>query len=411
MSGGFYLENARWLGAGVVLTAATSFGQTFFISLFAGHIMQAYQLSHGEWSTIYLVGTLSSAVLLLQAGRLADVLTVRLLAALIITLYATVALGMAHNDSVWVLVLLIFGLRFCGQGMMGHIAVTAMARWFDSHRGRAVAFAGLGYALGEALLPPITIPVIDWIGWRETWIVAAVVMVFVVLPVVYWLLYRERTPRQHLEREVRAGLGGRHWTRPEVLRHWLVWAVMPGVITPSFIGTVIFFHQVHVAEVKGWELSTMALAYSFYAVTTVAASLIAGWAVDRFGAASLLPIFLVPLGIGAWLLGPVTAVSGWFAVLILIALTTGIANAMWGGFWAECYGTRHLGSIKSLAMAAMVFGSAIGPFITGWMIDFGVTFPDQCLWMALWCLMMCALFVGVFRRLRQERASEPLGAA
>ncbi|MEM8842480.1 MAG: MFS transporter, partial [Pseudomonadota bacterium] len=408
---GFYLENARWLGAGVVLTAATSFGQTFFISLFAGHIMQAYQLSHGEWSTIYLVGTLSSAVLLLQAGRLADVLTVRLLAALIIALYATVAVGMAHNDSVWVLVLLIFGLRFCGQGMMGHIAITAMARWFDSHRGRAVAFAGLGYALGEALLPPITIPVIAWIGWRETWIVAAVVMVVAVLPVVYWLLYRERTPRQHLEREVRAGLAGRHWTRPEVLRHWLVWAVMPGVITPSFIGTVIFFHQVHVAEVKGWALATMALAYSFYAVTTVASSLIAGWAVDRFGAAALLPVFLVPLGIGAWLLGPVTAVSGWFIVLTLIALTTGIANAMWGGFWAECYGTRHLGSIKSLAMAAMVFGSAIGPFVTGWMIDFGVSFPDQCLWMALWCLMMCALFVAVFRRLRHERATPPMSMA
>ncbi|MBY8976668.1 MFS transporter [Rhodobacteraceae bacterium NNCM2] len=411
MVGRFYIENARWLGAGVALTAATSFGQTFFISLFAGHIMQEYGLSHGQWSSIYLIGTLTSAAVLLQAGRLADVLTVRTLTVLIVALYASVAVGMAYNHQVWMLAFLIFGLRFCGQGMMGHIAVTAMARWFDSHRGRAVAFAGLGYALGEAVLPPVTIPLVEWLGWRDTWLVAAGVLVLVVLPLVFWMLIRERTPRHHVEREVRAGLGGRHWTRPEVLRHWLIWAVLPGVITPSFIGTVIFFHQVHVAEVKHWELSTMALAYAFYATTTMISALIAGWAVDRFGAASLLPVYLVPLGIGTSLLGPAGLVESWFAVLMLIGVTTGTANAMWGAFWAECYGTRHLGSIKSLATAAMVFGSAIGPFATGWLIDFGVNFPDQSLWLALWCGLMCAQFTLVLRRLRVERSGTLLSGA
>ncbi|MEM7671631.1 MAG: MFS transporter, partial [Pseudomonadota bacterium] len=299
----FYIENARWLGAGVALTAGTSFGQTFFISLFAGHIMTEYGLSHGEWSTIYLIGTLVSAGVLLQAGRLADVLTVRLLAILIIALYASVCIGMAVNSSVWVLPVLIFGLRFCGQGMMGHIAVTAMARWFDSHRGRAVAFAGLGYALGEAVLPPVAIPVMSWVGWRETWLIAAAVLAFLLLPLVVWLLRQERTPRHQSVENTRAGLGARHWSRPEALRHWLVWAVLPGVITPSFIGTVIFFHQVHLAEVKGWDLSVMALAYTVYAGATIVMALAAGWLVDRFGAATLLPVYLLPLGAGTWLIG------------------------------------------------------------------------------------------------------------
>ena len=34
----FYRENARWLLAGLVLALGSSFGQTFFISLFAGQI-------------------------------------------------------------------------------------------------------------------------------------------------------------------------------------------------------------------------------------------------------------------------------------------------------------------------------------------------------------------------------------
>ncbi|MEM8790021.1 MAG: MFS transporter [Pseudomonadota bacterium] len=403
MAARFYIENARWLGAGVALTAGSSFGQTFFISLFAGHIMAAYGLSHGTWSTVYLIGTLTSAAVLIQAGRLADVMTARRLAALILGIYAMVAVAMTFNQSVWGLALLIFGLRFCGQGMMGHIAITAMARWFDSHRGRAVAFAGLGYALGEAILPPIAIPVMEVLGWRETWLVVSGVLLFGLLPLVLWLLMRERTPRQHAIETARAGLGNRHWTRREALSHWLIWAILPGVVTPSFIGTVIFFHQVHIAEVKGWDLATMALAYSVYAGTTISVALVAGWAVDRFGAVTLLPVYLLPLGLGTWLIGPGTGVEVWFLALALVGTCTGIANAMWGGFWAECYGTRHLGAIKALATAAMVFGSAIGPFVTGWAIDWGADFPEQCLWMALWCLLIAGVFVGVMRRIGLER--------
>ncbi len=37
----FYRDNARWLMAGLVLTLCSSFGQTFFISLFAGQITAA----------------------------------------------------------------------------------------------------------------------------------------------------------------------------------------------------------------------------------------------------------------------------------------------------------------------------------------------------------------------------------
>ncbi|MEM9099774.1 MAG: MFS transporter [Pseudomonadota bacterium] len=403
MAARFYIENARWLGAGVALTAGTSFGQTFFISLFAGHIMASYGLSHGEWSTVYLFGTLASAAVLIQAGRLADVMTARVLAALIMALFAWVAVGMSLNQSVWGLAILIFGLRFCGQGMMGHIAITAMARWFDSHRGRAVAFAGLGYALGEALLPPIAIPLMAWIGWRETWMVVAGVLLFVLLPLILWLLMQERTPQHHAIEATRAGLGNRHWTRAEALRHWLIWALMPGVITPSFIGTVIFFHQVHIAEVKGWDLATMALAYSVYAGMTISVALVAGWLVDRFGAVTLLPVYLLPLALGTWLIGPGEGVEIWFLALALVGTCTGIAHALWGGFWAECYGTRNLGAIKALATAAMVFGSAIGPFVTGWAIDWGWDFPEQCLWMALWCLVLAGAFIAVMRRIEAER--------
>ena len=45
--------------------------------------------------------------------------------------------------------------------------------------------------------------------------------------------------------------------------------------------------------------------------------------------------------------------------------------------WAEFYGTKHIGSIKSAAAALMVLGSAIGPGLSGWLIDRGVGFEVQ----------------------------------
>ena len=43
----FLSENRRWLAAGALLTFISSFGQTYFISIFAGQIMGDYGLSGG----------------------------------------------------------------------------------------------------------------------------------------------------------------------------------------------------------------------------------------------------------------------------------------------------------------------------------------------------------------------------
>ncbi len=41
----FLRDNMRWLGAGFLLTFAAAFGQTWFISLFAGEIKSAHGLT------------------------------------------------------------------------------------------------------------------------------------------------------------------------------------------------------------------------------------------------------------------------------------------------------------------------------------------------------------------------------
>ena len=68
----FLIANKLWLSAGFLLALSSSFGQTFFISIFAAEIMYSFNLSNSEWGTIYASGTLLSAAAMIYFGGLVD---------------------------------------------------------------------------------------------------------------------------------------------------------------------------------------------------------------------------------------------------------------------------------------------------------------------------------------------------
>jgi MFS family permease len=286
--------------------------------------------------------------------------------------------------------------------MISHIGITAMGRWFRAHRGRAVAVAGLGYGLGESVLPIVVVALVAGIGWRATWGIAALVLVLVFAPLFFWLLNESRRPQGIAGADQAPGLDGRHWRRREVLGHWLFWALLPGMLAPPFIGTAVFFHQVHVSEVKDWNLGVMALGYPVYAALTVTSGMVCGWLVDRIGPMRLLPLFLLPMALGLTLLGPGDQVAAWYLMLALYGLTQGASATLMGSLWPELYGTRNLGSIKALATSAMVLSSALGPGITGALIDWGARFPDQTWGWALWLVLASGGFMAARMRMRAE---------
>lgn len=277
-----------------------------------------------------------------------------------------------------------------------------MGRWFEARRGQAVAISNLGHPAGEVLVPVVAVLFIAAIGWRPTWLGVAAVLVLVIAPALYGLLRESRSPAAQADGILRPGLQDRHWRRRDAARHWLLPALLPVLLTPGFISRVVFFHQVHIAEVKGWTLVEMAPGYSAFAATTVAAAFGAGWAADRFGPHRLLPVLLIPLGIGVGLIFPAGHVAAWYAALAIIGITQGMASALWGVLLPVTYGTRHLGAIRSLTTSIMVVATAIGPGITGLLIDRGIAFPVQSLFMGGWCLALAFGCLMIERRLTRE---------
>lgn len=395
----FLRDNAPWLTAGALLTFLSSFGQTFFISVFAGEIRAGFGLSHGQWGGIYTLGTGASAIVMIWAGGLTDRFRVRTLGSGILILSMLACLFMALNQSAWLLPAVVFALRFTGQGMTSHTAVVAMSRWFVATRGKALSVATLGFAIGEALLPLTFVSLMLIYDWRSLWLVAAAIAA-AGIPVLWLLLRRERTPQSWARSSQSLGMSARHWTRNEAFRHWLFWFMIPALLGPSAFNTAFFFHQVHFAEVKQMAHVDLVAMFPFYTGIGIAAMMLSGWALDRLGTPRLMPFYQLPM-VAAFLAfafadGPAWLLAGFFA----LAVTTGANTTLPNAFWAEFYGTGNIGSIKAMAAAVMVLGSAIGPGLTGLGIDLGLGIEAQYLLVAVYFLIATAMMaLGVARPL------------
>lgn len=385
---GFLRSNAHWLGAGALLAFSSGYGQTYFIALFAGHIREDFGLSHGGWGAIYALGTLVAAAVMLWAGGLTDQFRVRTLAPIILAALACAALAMAVNPWIVLLPVLIFALRLMGQGMTSHISTVAMSRWFAKRRGMALAIATLGFSVGEAVLPVIFVALMEVVHWRWLWVLAAG-MALTAIPALLLMLKRERTPQSHASEAGSLGLDARHWTRAEMLRTSLFWFMFPVMIGPSTLMTAFFFQQVHFAEVKGLTHLQLVSLFPIFSIVSVMAIFAGGALLDKIGTARLMPLYQLPMALGFWILATADSMGMIGLGIACLALTVGGNATLPSAFWAEFYGTRYLGSIRSVATAVMVLGSALGPVFTGLLIDAGQLFPVQMPGFTVFIVLSC----------------------
>ena len=397
----FLIDNRLFLLAGFLLTFTSSFGQTYFISLFAGEIKGAFGLSDGGWGGVYTIGTTLSAVTMIWAGALTDRFRVRQLSLGVMALLALACVGMAIVPNGFLLVLVIYALRLMGQGMLSQLGAVAMSRWFIATRGRALSLSSMGFAVGQAMLPIIFVAMLATWQWRSLWMLAAV-CVLLTIPVMQYLLRLERTPQSMADDVQSLGMEGRHWTRAQMLRHPLFYILIPLVLGPSAWGTALFFQQVHLTEVKGWSLGSYVALMPVYTIASIAFTFITGWAIDRFGVKWIVPFQMIPFGLSFLVLSMADTIFMAGVGLVIFGVGQGMQGTATSAFWAVFYGTRNLGAIKAAAAALMVFGSAIGPGVTGALIDLGVDFPDQMVPIALF-YFAGALMAG-FGVLRYQRA-------
>ena len=89
----------------------------------------------------------------------------------------------------------------------------------------------------------------------------------------------------------------------------------------------------------------------------------------------------------------------------LLGISYGLSSTLFGALWPEVYGSRYLGSIRSVVVALMVFATAMGPGVTGYLIDAGVSYPLQIVVMGLYSVGMSGVMYAVSRRIMARETS------
>lgn len=365
----FFFTHPRVLSFGVLLTLFSSFGQTFLISIFVPRLLEEFTLNTAQFGALYAGATLTSAASLPFFGRLIDRVTLRTFSLAVGLSLVASCFAIALAPNVVVLFLAILGLRLTGQGLLSLTASTTMARVFTEGRGKALSVSGLGYPLGEGLLPMAIVLLIHAAGWRLSWGILGGIIAVVLLPGMISLL-RDVEPLHQSE-------VAEHRAHPPKLRLWRdvrFYLLLPGNLFLGCVLTALFLYQVPLAESRGWSAQTMATAFIGFAMARVAASLTIGPLIDRWGAVRLFPVILIPacVGLGALSLGT----SPWiaFIYLALAGVSQGIASPMMTALWAEVYGVETLGATKSTLSMLGIFATALGPLLLGALLKAGVTF-------------------------------------
>lgn len=361
---------------GIMMTALSSFGQTFLLALYVPFVMEEFTLSNGLISTFYGVATIVSATMLPKVGKLIDTIPLKTFTLGTTALFILSLLFFSIAQSWWYIPVAFFGLRLAGQGLYSHIAITSMSRYFDVNRGKAISLASLGHPLGQAVLPALILILIGAVGWRESlWINAALVTVVVVFFTVFVLKAEVLRPETEDKSEANVKENKVDKIRQrDIMKSKAFWLLAPNIFFIPFAITGLFFYQFAIVEFKGWNQGIIAGGLTAFALASAFSILTAGPLIDKYRARAFFPFYLIPYFISLMVIWLVPHVWAMYVYMVFMGLSVGFGSATVAALQVEFFGQKYIGTVRSLFTSIMVLSSAVGPTLFGVILDAGLGF-------------------------------------
>ncbi len=385
---------------GFIFTFFSSFGQSFFLGIFNTSIRETLSITHGQFGSIYASATLLSSLLLIWVGKKIDDINIFRFAIYVTLLLSFSCFFFSKISSVVFLFIAIFLMRFSGQGMMSHTATTTVSRYFTKSRGRALSICWFGLSSAEFIMPVLMVFLLSITTWQNIWTIIAIIILFF-LPIASFFLVKKVNldTREKTEGEEFKEKNIKQWKRIEVLKDYKFYIVSMNMLAMPWIATGVFVYQSFISSSKNWGPFVIAQSFMSYSVFSVLTLLISGFLIDKFTSRKLLIFMNIPLFLSTFVIiyfnAPMTA----FVFLGLIGISNGLANVLGSSTWAEIYGVKHIGSIKALTTALMVFSTAFGTALFGILIDIGFSIEKIAIISALYILTSFILLLFVRKKL------------
>jgi len=377
------------LGVATAAFICTSPGQTVVVSQFNTSFRESLGISASELGGAYMIGTMVAALPLVFVGKLSDIFGPRRTMAGVVIAFGGACWLAGQVQSLVMLTVAFFFLRFLGQGSLGLLSGHQLALWFERKLGTVNGLKVMLTQLGFSLAPALAILLIAEFGWRWAYPMLGLLVVSIMLPLIV-LVARDRPEElgqridgdptdegpEHLhddEDPEIAPTGHAHvdpaFTLKEALLAPSYWILTLGGALMGLIGTGLIFHAQPMLEARGADPELSASIVRTWSLTMMAVIFPAGWLADRLAPRVLFTLSLVLLAISSAI--PLLAGSAW--VLHGSMLAFGLAQGFIAGVGpptiARYFGRAHHGAIRASVTLFGVAGTGLGPIMLGMSFD------------------------------------------
>ena len=347
------------------------FGAAYSFTAFFAPLQQAFGASRGEVSLAFSINVLLFFLLGAVSGPFADRFGSRATCSFG-TMTASAGLMFAASATTLWQVYIGFGLLLgVGIGFAFVPSIASVQRWFMRRRGLASGIAVSGIGFGTLILPLLAAPLIEWLGWRDTWrifgllilVAGGVASLFISnSPEKFGALPDGGVfgPGTGAGSAPVPGVGLRDavMSRPFLLLYLSLIVAWCGVSIP-------FVHLVPFAQDHGLSHSTAVAIFGLVGVGSITGRFLLGSMADRLGRRAMLAAtFGVIALMQAWLL---IATMAWQIAVFAFVFGTcyGGIVALFPALTADYFGSRNASGIIGVLYTAPAFGSFIGPKLAG----------------------------------------------
>ena len=392
--------NKKVIIFGFIFTFFSSFGQSFFLGLFNAPIRNELEISHGQFGSIYAIATICSSLLLIWVGKKIDEYSLFNYSLFVIVLLFAASLFFSFISNVTFLIIGIFLMRFSGQGLMSHTSSTAISRYFEKSRGKALSTSWLGLSTAEFILPILVIYFLTIFSWRYVWQGIAIIIILILPLLINFTIKRINFDSREDSSITASKFKIKNWKRKEVLKDYRFYIISLNMLAMPWIFTGIAVYQSFISESKLWDAYTIPKAFMFYSIASIITLFSSGFLVDKYTSRKLIPLMNLPLLFSMVVLFYMNQYYSAYLFLGLIGISNGLANVLGTSTWAEIYGVKYIGSIKALTTAFMVFSTAFGTAIFGLFIDQGISIENIAMISAIYIII--SLLLLLISRKRME---------
>jgi MFS family permease len=364
----------RALSLGVIaLTLALAYGVWYSYSVVLVALLHEYGWSRSVLAGAFSVFTLVHGAVNPVVGALCDRLRpMRLMAA------GGVALGLAlwadsYISAPWHL--------YLGFGVFTAIAVAAagwvpalvqVQRDFQDKLGLALGIVSSGVGVGMLLVVPLTQLLIDAYGWRTAFRVLAAICVLWIVPSSLFLHLRSPVRRPAPEPTAVTQKSLPVVTLAQAMRGSPFWLMLAAFFFGNICSQTLHVHQVAYLVDQGVSALVAASVVGVVGFASIVGKTGGGWLSDRVERELVYVAgVVIMLGAVAALVALAGAPAPWaiYGYAVLLGVGYSATASLTPAMVSDRFGGPHFGTIVGVGLMGAAAGSALGPWMAGFLFD------------------------------------------